>query len=433
MPLAVYWHEGMMLHPQHFQQLDSRLEQLSMLCFKLVQPFYWGIIKLDIDESALQVGTLRINTLEAILPDGLYFSYDYASSGYKLSKSFKEAGEKVVSLKMYLGVNELTSEHPDSRYTISNVDPKADLFDHDNRIAYKALETNGKLFLGKQDVQPGFSVLPLLEVSISEGVWKKTKYIPPTILVKKNNQLGLWLSKVVEEISLKLSMLESKFGASREDELVDTYRLKYTTSNIYGDLAKLTANSKNDAAHPYDMYLILYTILGKLSSFVEASAIELYDHDDIYSVLNAIVNKIVVALQKLVPLCSAIIIDINEKGEFVVDKGYIKPGQPLILGVKRQFFDNKSSFAEWADRLVIASRANLHHFFHTRTHGADRKVIERSPDESVFTTGAIYLMQVELDDTTLAEGDDVLLHDNMAAMGKKLVDSVYLYGTEQEV
>ena len=66
----VLWGEGLFLRPQHFQQQDAYLASLASNALLTAQPFGWGVRALDIDLDALGTGSLRINQIDAVLPDG---------------------------------------------------------------------------------------------------------------------------------------------------------------------------------------------------------------------------------------------------------------------------------------------------------------------------------------------------------------------------
>jgi type VI secretion system protein ImpJ len=74
-PEAIQWHEGMLLVPQHFQQLALRHEALVHYHAYTTAPFYWGVRRLTIDQALLVSGTLRVLELEAIMPDGLIVTH----------------------------------------------------------------------------------------------------------------------------------------------------------------------------------------------------------------------------------------------------------------------------------------------------------------------------------------------------------------------
>ena len=45
----IYWHEGMLLRPQHFQQQDRYHETLRHNLLSFSNPWYWGIVDLKIN------------------------------------------------------------------------------------------------------------------------------------------------------------------------------------------------------------------------------------------------------------------------------------------------------------------------------------------------------------------------------------------------
>ncbi|MBN2124458.1 MAG: type VI secretion system baseplate subunit TssK, partial [Deltaproteobacteria bacterium] len=57
LPEAIQWHEGMLLAPQHFQQLSLRSEELLNYFTMMFNPFYWGVRRIRVDESLLIDGT----------------------------------------------------------------------------------------------------------------------------------------------------------------------------------------------------------------------------------------------------------------------------------------------------------------------------------------------------------------------------------------
>jgi type VI secretion system protein ImpJ len=64
------WSEGMLMLPQHLQQLDLYHEQLVDERVAALTPFSWGVREVALDDKALAAGTLRLLRCRAILPDG---------------------------------------------------------------------------------------------------------------------------------------------------------------------------------------------------------------------------------------------------------------------------------------------------------------------------------------------------------------------------
>lgn len=75
-PNPIEWHDGMLLSPQHFDDLTLRLEGLLEHAATLAAPFNWGISTLEIDEAGLLDGFFTVKELEAILPDGFPVWHD---------------------------------------------------------------------------------------------------------------------------------------------------------------------------------------------------------------------------------------------------------------------------------------------------------------------------------------------------------------------
>jgi type VI secretion system protein ImpJ len=74
--LPVQWHEGMLLSPQHFQQEAESLRGTFAFHQALAMPYGWGFETLQIDESLLPAGRVRLLTARLIFPDGTAVCYD---------------------------------------------------------------------------------------------------------------------------------------------------------------------------------------------------------------------------------------------------------------------------------------------------------------------------------------------------------------------
>ncbi|HEY1608067.1 MAG TPA: type VI secretion system baseplate subunit TssK, partial [Paraburkholderia sp.] len=71
----VEWYEGMLLAPQHFQQMAARLDSLVAWQTLAAAPFSWGVRRLAFDNGLLPTGLVRVLALDAIMPDGTAVSY----------------------------------------------------------------------------------------------------------------------------------------------------------------------------------------------------------------------------------------------------------------------------------------------------------------------------------------------------------------------
>ena len=81
LPPAIQWHEGMLLSPQHFQQLVLRGDRLWQYHLGLGLPYHFGVSRLRYESTQLFSGTLRITELEAVLPDSLVIAFRSGPDG----------------------------------------------------------------------------------------------------------------------------------------------------------------------------------------------------------------------------------------------------------------------------------------------------------------------------------------------------------------
>src|ERR1700687_711266 len=92
----IEWFEGMLLSPQHFQLLTSRVDSLVAWQTLAAAPISWGVRRLVFDSGLLPTGMVRVLALDAIMPDGTAVSYAAESSeGGRLELSLEPFAEQL--------------------------------------------------------------------------------------------------------------------------------------------------------------------------------------------------------------------------------------------------------------------------------------------------------------------------------------------------
>ncbi len=66
----VAWTEGLLMTPQHLQQLDRYHEHLLASRVAAVDPLAWGALRVEIDPRGLLDGVVSLVAFEGVLPDG---------------------------------------------------------------------------------------------------------------------------------------------------------------------------------------------------------------------------------------------------------------------------------------------------------------------------------------------------------------------------
>src|SRR5437762_4860295 len=105
-PAAIHWHEGLLLTPQHFQQLTSRQEALVQYNAAVYSPFCWGLRRFKHQGLSLPTGKLEVTELEAVMPDGLVVSHQPAEGAAALEVDLTKYKEMMIdrALPIYLAV-----------------------------------------------------------------------------------------------------------------------------------------------------------------------------------------------------------------------------------------------------------------------------------------------------------------------------------------
>lgn len=167
-PDAVQWSEGMLLSPQHMQQNDIYWHGQLRARLASLNPDYWGLLALAIDGRALAEGQLAVQSVAAVLPDGLPVDYplpDERRARLSLQLDLPVDGRPV---RVWLGVPRRGGDAARQdgfmqRYDSLPGEPVVDENTGSNPQPVARLRPNLSLF-ADESMLPRFSACPLLEV-----------------------------------------------------------------------------------------------------------------------------------------------------------------------------------------------------------------------------------------------------------------------------
>jgi len=294
LPELIEWHEGMLLTPQHFQQLSARGELLTQYLTTMTTPFGWGVIDLKIDEAALSSGTLGILNVEAILPDGL------------LARGGSEQGEKLefslqglkpsddTPLRVYLTVPRDVALYNRSEYSryqqiVRHGEPTPDGVSAGDPITIPritprlALESDPTKFGGK-------TVLPLIEFTGHGTVLRQTEYIAPCLRIKAGSPLSDLCARHGSMIRTIATDLATKMSPGGGD-LEKLRQLHWLVS----ELPVFEALLDNEQTHPYNAYLALCSMAGSIALLSHArvpAKFPAYNHNDLRTSFQIVIASI---------------------------------------------------------------------------------------------------------------------------------------------
>lgn len=311
------WATGVLLSPQQFQQ-QARWEAWSnenLARLQWVHP--WGVLAAEFDPDALRLGKLHATRIQARLPDGTLIDTDTADAlppAQALSTLLADAGQSAtlvlaLPLEKANGRNCLPSaeraDYP-TRYRQSWKQVQ-DLYG-DEVESVAVLEHDLSLRLSTSGTGE-YVTCPLARlVQDSQGGWVLDPgFVPPLLSLAAHPGLVAQLDNLLTQLSAKRERL---MGMRREcnqrmaDFAVADVSLFWLLNALNTYQPVLADLIQYPARHPEQVYGELAKLAGALLTFSldhDIEQIPAYRHDDLGSVLPALIKVISTLLEASLP------------------------------------------------------------------------------------------------------------------------------------
>ncbi|MCP4348336.1 MAG: type VI secretion system baseplate subunit TssK [Desulfobacterales bacterium] len=409
LPAAIQWHEGMLLAPQHFQQLSRRQEELLHYHLMLTAPFHWGIRKLKVDHGLLIDGTLRVLELEAVMPDGLIVRHtpeDDKNLETDLSPYDEEMKQK--PLTIHLAV-------PSKRAAAASVKGMLPRFDSvEGRTVPD--ENTGESELSIPRLIPRISLLvteippqkyttfPLVTVGYRDETIALTDYVPPMLTIRSDSAIGEMCTSIAHKIREKAVFLSERLNSStsmvKGSMVLET---KFLIRSLISELPQFEAVVSTGVSHPYPLYLSLCALVGNVASLgmgMVPPVLPAYNHNDLRTVFEN-------ARKFVFRMVDEGILESHTAIPFGYDNGVfslkLKQGwmsRNLTIGVKGKPGADEKDITAWIEESLIGSVSYIESMKDKRILGAERKNIE-TDGELVPARGVIlFAVKTEPDDSS---------------------------------
>ena len=389
LPGAIQWHEGMLLAPQHFQQMGARQEELLHYRASLAAPFQWGVRHLKIDPVQLLDGTLRVLELEAVMPDGLVLSR-HAESAADLTldlgpyaQQLKEAPGTVhlVIAAKRRGRSPLDGEM--ARYDSVDGEPIVDENTGNGELRVPRLRPRIRLLL-QDDPPQKYVSLPLARIGYSDEAFALTDFIPPTLRVAVGSPLGELCSSVAHRLREKAAYLaeqvDSPSLAARGAQLLET---KVMLNALVSALPRLEALLYSGIAHPFDLYQALCAVVGRVTSIGRSPVpplFEAFNQDDLRATFEPARRFIFQSLDEGISDSFTHYPFVLEKDSFLLDFDPVWLGRTLVLGVRSKDGGVAGGLDAWVENSLIGSDSKVQSLRERRIVGAQRKKVDALRD-----------------------------------------------------
>ncbi len=273
----VAWTEGLLMTPQHLQQLDRYHEHFTAARLQALDPLSWGALRVELDPRALLEGAVALSSFEGVLPDGtpLVLSANQGAPAPRLVQGHFPPSQRALGVYLALpeersGVNNYGVEAGALRYVLS----RRKLFDaaRDDRGEDVALASPCCVLLFEGEERAGTSSLKIAELTRNARgeLQLSDTFIPPCLQIGASPVL---MRRIGHLLTLMAARHRALMQARR---LTAEGRAEFTAADVTRFLLLNALNSmfpsvnymmqQGDLA-PRTAFLLLSQLAGQLATF----------------------------------------------------------------------------------------------------------------------------------------------------------------------
>jgi type VI secretion system protein ImpJ len=383
--LSVVWQEGMLLSPQHFQQMERANHLRLSQRFRFSEPFGHGLRTFLLDEQALLHGRFSLIRASGVFPDGTSFDTeagDPLPMPRDISKWFDAQHDKLlISLGLPLqrrgqplAAPVAGDAIPGPRYTTQNAVLADDLVEGVDREL--ALARRNLVLLLPDEALSQHDVLPLGEVIRSTTGFAMRDpfdgaadpYIPPVVALDGSRSLHGKVRRMLNLLldrSRELGDARTKRGSVAEFGRSDTvYFWQLHSVNTYIPLLRHFV--ENPQVHPEPVFLALATLAGELCTVntqISARELPLYEHGALGGCFGQLCRILEQLLKETVPIRGKRVDLVSKPGPIHVgalnEPKLFDPRSRLFLGVSHAEMERQQVQATFAHRAIVASEQTV--------------------------------------------------------------------------
>ncbi|AJQ97516.1 type VI secretion system baseplate subunit TssK [Gynuella sunshinyii] len=277
------WHEGMLLAPQHFQQNDIYWQHQLCQAIAQIQPYYWGVISMDLNQTLVDKGLIEVTDLHAVMADGSHIivNEETVPSALSCNLDDSQALKNNKPTGIYLCVpyrleGAASSQGMVQRFIQMDGGEVVDEASGQGRVPVIRMRPNIRLSFDKLS-----NHYCLLLMVVRKGIDKKnygiTGYHPPLLHLRGADfQQQRSLRYCVRQLAALIR--EKAIQLSRTNSHSRQFLYALTSS-----LPPLEVLVQAPGTHPFALYQALAQLLGHASALTESPVppqIAAYDHDN---------------------------------------------------------------------------------------------------------------------------------------------------------
>ena len=392
-PDAICWHEGMPLLPQHFQLQALRAEGVAAHYAAACQPHFWGVLSLEIDESALVGGVIRITELDALLPDGLpvrYTSGVDAPLQLDVSEAIASSPDKTITVQLavpplYRGGR---LDPTTGRFRSATSDAVPDMASGESPTALPVWRPDARLVA--DDANVDFIRLPLLRIRQQGGGLARAAYSPPSPVVLPESLLGRKLASICTAVREKCIFLSGRLhSANRAGDHESVEEITRLLSALWQRLPEMEAALHTRSTPPASFYVALAGLAGSLSALNPAGGVppfRVFDYQDTLACFDEIGAWISAALARVREGYRILPFSRDAAGFWIDLPPVPVSSDGLIIGLRMPAGNGERAAQTWLSKAIVASDSHLPALVQQRMGGLPRRSLERD-ERAAFSVG----------------------------------------------
>jgi type VI secretion system protein ImpJ len=411
----VVWSEGMLMAPQHLQQLDLYHERLLAARIETLSPYNWGVVAQEIDAGALSKGEFRVASFAGVLPDGHPVTFragDAEAPGVRAIESHFPPGQRA-PLEVYLGLlkerdgvpsfveaAQAAGEIPRARFTSITRSIK-DMTGGAGSTQVSYGKPNLAVLFGDEP-REDFSCIKLCEITRDENgtpVVVET-YIPPSLRVSSSPFVMAGLRRILGY------MVGKQRELSEQRRQRDASTVEFTPADVTAFLQLAALNSiipvfnhlgRAGDTSPLQLYLMLSQVAGQLCTFSsqhQPTDLPAFDFANLRGTFEELL-AVLTALVRTTIRKEFVEVALEEKRGVLFarfDEDVLKRCGRFVIAVKSDSVSEEQVAKRVESLAKIASWEQIQTVLQAATPGVDIKVTHRPPPEIPIRAGVVYFI-----------------------------------------
>ncbi len=440
LPPTIQWHEGMLLAPQHFQQLVHRTEKLLTYHLGLGLPYQFGVTRLRYESTQLFTGTLRITELEAVLPDGLVVAFrtgPAAELQVDLKSHAESAKHTPVPVYLVVPIERTGGSKGDGdlgRYLSIPGDEVDDDVSGGRPLRIPRLKPRLRLIAGTETPPPRFVALPLMAVVYKNGAFVPSEYIPPLIRVEVDSPLGELCAQVSSLIRAKatylLEVIRSPAITTKPAAIEENRRL---LSQLVLNLPPFEALLATGTSHPYALYVALTAVAGSVAGVgnqLMPPLFPAYDHLNLRRSFAEVVQFVNQSLSDGISEAFTALPFRNENNLFGLQFEREWTRRTVVIGFKGAPGATDQQINEWVASSLIGTTSRFKVLRERRLLGATRTPIDKL--EGLVATRGMLLFQLQMNPEFIVPNEPLVIGNSVEKPPGVRPAEAYLYVANKE-